>query len=176
MAEAQLNAKYDGVIDHYTFGICSDGDLMEGLSAEAASLAGHLQLGKLIYLYDDNHICLSSSTNLNFTEDRAARFAATGWHTETIADGNDLDAIEQAIKRAQKETERPSLILVKTIIGYGSPHKENTCQAHGSPLGEQEVKLTKQQLGYQEEPPFYVPEENSLKYDPQFDSAVFRLQ
>ena len=163
VAEAYLAAHYNrpehDIIDHYIYALVSDGDLMEGISAEAASLAGHLRLGKLIYLYDDNHICLSGSTHLHFTEDRAARFATYGWHTETIEDGNDLDAIAQAIGRAQQETQRPSLLLVKTTIGYGSPHKQNTFQVHGAPLGEQEVKLTKRQLGYPEAPPFHVPEE-----------------
>jgi len=163
IAEANLAARYNDadhkLIDHYTYGIVSDGDLMEGVAAEAASLAGHLHLGKLIYLYDDNHITLASSTQLAFTEDRAARFAAYGWHTQVIEDGNDLDAIHQAILAAQQETECPSLILVKTIIGYGSPHKEGTFAVHGSPLGVEEVKLTKQRLNWPEEPLFYIPEE-----------------
>jgi transketolase len=117
-----------------------------------------LKLGKLIYLYDDNHITLAAATQLTFTEDRAQRFAAYGWHTQSIDDGNDADAIDRAIRAAQQETERPSLILVRTHIGYGSPHKQDTFAAHGSPLGEEEVKLTKQNLGWPVEPPFLVPD------------------
>jgi transketolase len=163
IAEHYLAARYNRpgykMIDHFTYGIVSDGDLMEGVAAEAASLAGHLKLGKLIYLYDNNHITLSASTQLAFTEDRAMRFAAYGWHTQIIADGNDLQAIDQAISAARKETERPSLILIKTHIGYGSPHKHDTFEAHGSPLGKEEVKLTKQNLGWPEDSSFYVPKE-----------------
>ena len=129
---------------------------MEGVAAEAASLAGHLKLGKLIYLYDDNRITLAASTQLTFTEDRAQRFEAYGWHTQSVEDGNDLEAIERAHPRARaSETGRPSLILVRTHIGYGSPHKQDTFDAHGSPLGEEEVKLTKQNLGWPVEPPFH---------------------
>lgn len=162
IAEAYLAARYNRpgfeVIHHFTYGLVSDGDLMEGVAAEAASLAGHLKLGKLIYLYDDNHITLAASTQLTFTEDRAQRFAAYGWHTQSISDGNDVDAIDVAIRVARQETERPSLILVRTHIGYGSPHKQDTFSAHGSPLGEEEVKLTKQNLGWPVEPSFLVPE------------------
>ncbi|MBZ5675998.1 MAG: transketolase [Acidobacteriia bacterium] len=146
------------VIHHFTYGLVSDGDLMEGVAAEAASLAGHLKLGKLIYLYDDNHITLSAATQLTFTEDRAQRFAAYGWHTQSIDDGNNVDAIDRAIRAARQETERPSLILVRTHIGYGSPHKQDTFAAHGSALGEEEVKLTKENLGWPIGPPFLVPE------------------
>jgi len=117
---------------------------MEGVSSEAASLAGHLNLGKLICLYDDNHITLSASTNITFTEDCARRFEAYGWHTQTVENGNDNEAINHAIQMAQTETERPSLILVHTHIGYGSPNKQDTYEAHGSPLGPEEVNLTKQ--------------------------------
>lgn len=161
IAEAYLAARFNrpsfNIIDHFTYGIASDGDLMEGVAAEAASLAGHLQLGKLIYFYDNNHITLSASTHLAFTEDRQKRFEAYGWHTQTVADGNDLAAIEAAIIAARLVTDRPSLILIKTIIGYGSPHKQNTFEAHGSPLGAEEVKLTKQNLGWPETADFYVP-------------------
>jgi transketolase len=163
IAEAYLAAHYNRpgfeIINHFTYGLVSDGDLMEGVAAEAASLAGHLQLGKLIYLYDDNRITLASSTHLTFTEDRAGRFAAYGWHTLSVEDGNDLATVGRAISAAQQETERPSLILVRTHIGYGSPHKQDTFAAHGSPLGEEEVKLTKQNLGWPAEPPFLVPKE-----------------
>jgi len=161
MAEAHLSARFNRpgfkIIDHFTYGIVSDGDLMEGVAAEAASLAGHLGLGKLIYLYDNNHITLSASTRIAFTEDTKARFKAYGWHTEVVEDGNSLEDIEEAIRAAVKISDKPSLILVKTIIGYGSPHKHNTFEAHGSPLGEEEVKLTKQNLGWPEKPDFYVP-------------------
>ncbi|ULA70059.1 MAG: Transketolase [Nitrospira sp.] len=162
IAEAYLAARYNRpgfeVIHHVTYGLVSDGDLMEGVAAEAASLAGHLKLGKLIYLYDDNHITLSASTQLTFTEDRAQRFAAYGWHTQSIGDGNDVDAIDVAIRAARQETERPSLILVRTHIGYGSPHKQDTFAAHGSPLGKEEVTLTRENLEWPVGPPFLVPE------------------
>ena len=163
MAEAYLAARYnrpgDAVIDHYTYALVSDGDLMEGVASEAASLAGHLRLGKLIYLYDDNHITLASATPVTFTEDHAMRFQSYGWHTLRVEDGNDLEALDQAIRAAQAETDRPSLILVRTHIGYGSPNKQDTTSAHGSPLGEEEVKLTKENLGWPVEPAFLVPPE-----------------
>jgi len=163
IAEAYLGARYNRpgfeIIHHFTYALVSDGDLMEGVAAEAASLAGHLKLGKLIYLYDDNRITLAASTQLTFTEDHARRFAAYGWHTESVEDGNDLDAIDRAISAARRETGRPSLILVRTHLGYGSPHKQDTFAAHGLPLGEEEVRLTKQNLGWPVEPPFLVPKE-----------------
>jgi transketolase len=163
IAEAYLAERYNRpgfkVIDHYTYGLVSDGDLMEGISSEAGSLAGHLKLGKLIYLYDSNHVSLAASTNITFTEDRAARFEAFGWHTMKVEDGNDLEAIGRALEEARRETDRPSLILVQTHLGYGSPNKQDTFEAHGSPLGVEEVKLTKENLGWPIEPPFYVPEE-----------------
>ncbi|HET7378355.1 MAG TPA: transketolase, partial [Anaerolineae bacterium] len=162
-AEAFLAAKYNRpgheIVNHYTYGIVSDGDLMEGISHEAASLAGHWQLGKLIYLYDDNSISLAGTTSITYTEDRAKRFEAYGWHTQTIADGNDLVAIDQALQAARAETDRPSIILVHTIIGYGSPHKQNSFEAHGSPLGPDEVKATKENLGWPLDPAFYIPGE-----------------
>jgi transketolase len=161
IAEAYLAARFNrsgfNIIDHFTYGIVSDGDLMEGVASEAASLAGHLQLGKLIYLYDNNHITLSAATHVTFTEDRQKRFDAYGWHTQVVEDGNHLDAIYAAINTARQVTDRPSLILIKTIIGFGSPHKHNTFEAHGSPLGEEEVKLTKQYFEWPEQPDFYVP-------------------
>jgi len=163
IAEAYLSARYNHpdfeIIDHFTYALVSDGDLMEGVASEAASLAGHWKLGKLIYLYDDNHITLGASTELTFTEDCLKRFEAYGWHTQTVPDGNDLEAIDMAIRSAREETGRPSLIAVRTHIGYGSPHKQDTFAAHGSPLGEEEVKLAKQNLRWPLEPPFYVPEE-----------------
>jgi transketolase len=160
MAEAHLAARYNRpgfeIVDHYTYGIVSDGDLMEGVASEAASLAGHLQLGKLIYLYDNNHVTLSAGTDITFTEDCARRFQAYGWHIQSIADGNDVIAIDQALRVARDEIRRPSLILVRTHLGYGSPHKQDTFEAHGSPLGVEEVRLTKQNLGWPVEPLFYV--------------------
>lgn len=162
MAEAALAARYNRpgypLIDHYTYALVSDGDLMEGVAAEAASLAGHLQLGKLIYLYDDNRVTLSAATDLTFTENIARRFEAYGWHTQSVADGNDLEAIDRALRAAREATDRPSLILVRTHLGYGAPHKQDTFAAHGSPLGAEEVRLTKQHLGWPLEPPFYISE------------------
>ncbi len=162
LAEAHLAARYNRpgfkVVDHHTYGIVSDGDLMEGIASEAASLAGHLQLGKLIVLYDNNHVTLSASTALSFTEDCARRFKAYGWHTRTVKHGNNLAVIEHALRSARAQTRRPSLILLHTHLGYGSPHKQDTFEAHGSPLGAEEVRLTKENLGWPTEPPFYVPE------------------
>ena len=163
IAEAYLAARYNRpgfeVVSHFTYGIVSDGDLMEGVASEAASLAGHLKLGKLIYLYDNNHISLAASTDLTFTEDCAKRFEAYGWHTQAVEDGNDLEALDRALRAARTETARPSLILVRTHIGFGSPGKQDTFEAHGAPLGEEEVKLTKQKLGWSAEPPFFIPDE-----------------
>jgi len=162
IAEAYLAARYNrpgfAIVDHFSYAIVSDGDLMEGVAAEAASLAGHLQLGKLIYLYDNNLISLAASTDLTFTEDRAKRFEAYGWHTQLVDDGNDLDAIDKALRAARSETTRPSLILLRTHIGYGSPGKQDTFEAHGAPLGEEEAKRTKENLGWPAQPPFFVPE------------------
>jgi transketolase len=163
IAEAHLAARYNRpefqVVNHYTYALASDGDLMEGVASEAASLAGHLRLGKLIVLYDDNHVSLAAGTDITFTEDRAARFEAYGWHTKTVADGNDVEAISQALEAARAERHRPSLILVRTHIGYGAPHKQDSYEAHGSPLGEEEVKLTKENLGWPTEPAFFIPDE-----------------
>ena len=162
MAEAILAARYNRpghtIIDHTTYVLASDGDLMEGVAAEAASLAGHLRLGKLIALYDDNHVTLSAATDLTFTEDVEKRFAAYGWQTQFVEDGNDLEAIERALRQARQDEQRPSLILVHTHLGYGSPHKQDTFEAHGSPLGQEEVRLTKLNLGWPPEPAFYIPE------------------
>ena len=146
------------IVDHYVYAIVSDGDLMEGVSSEAASLAGHLGLGRIIYLYDDNHITIDGSTSLAFTEDVGRRFEAYGWHVQRV-DGNDLKEVEAALSAAQAEPERPSLIMARTHIAYGSPNKQDTAEAHGSPLGEEEVKLTKQALGWPLEPAFYIPDE-----------------
>ncbi|UOR06466.1 transketolase [Hymenobacter aerilatus] len=162
MTEAFQAATYNKpghtVVDHYTYVLVSDGDLMEGIASEAASLAGHLKLGKMIYLYDDNSISLDGPTSLAYTEDPMARFDAYGWHTQTVGDGNDLDAIEAAIREAQNETDRPSIIAVKTIIGFGSP-LEGTNKSHGSPLGPDNVRKTKEFLGWNPDEKFFVPEE-----------------
>ncbi len=163
MAEAHLAARYNQpdhtIIDHHTYGVVSDGDLMEGVSHEAASLAGHWQLGKLIYLYDDNHISLAGATDLTYTDDVTKRFEAYGWQVLMVEDGNDLAAIEAALSAARSETRRPTLIRVRTIIGFGAPHKQNTFEAHGSPLGPDEVKAAKENLGWPIEPSFYIPDE-----------------
>ena len=163
MAEAHLAARYNRpgfeIVNHFTYAIVSDGDLMEGVAAEAASLAGHLKLGKLIYLYDNNRISLAGAADLSFTEDCAKRFDGYGWHTVTVEDGNDTQAIYDAIRAAREEQSRPSLILLRTHIGFGSPGKQDTFEAHGSPLGEAEVKRTKEKLGWPLDPPFYIPQE-----------------
>jgi transketolase len=163
IAEAHLAARYnrDGhtVVDHFTYVITTDGDLMEGVASEACSLAGHLRLGKLIALYDDNKISLAGSTRLAFTEDVGLRFAAYGWQVLRVSDGNDLNALAEAIQAAQAVTDQPSIILVRTIIGYGAPHKQNTYEAHGSPLGPDELKAAKQNLGWPTEPMFLIPGE-----------------
>ncbi len=162
IAEAQLAAVFNRpghkMVDHYTYVIATDGDLMEGVSYENASLAGHLRLGKLIVLYDDNRISIDGSTDLTFTEDRAARFEAQGWHTQRVADGNDMNSIDDAIKKA-KEDSRPSIILCRTHIGYGSPKKQDTAECHGEPLGEEELKAAKQKLGWPLGPKFYIPDD-----------------
>ncbi|NDJ84795.1 MAG: transketolase [Chloroflexi bacterium] len=163
MAEAFLAAHFNreghSLIDHHTYALVSDGDLMEGVAAEAASLAGHLKLGKLIMLYDDNRISLAAPTSVTFSENVAQRFEAYGWHTQTVEDGNNLDAIAAAITQARAVTDRPSIINVRTIIGYGSPNKADSPAAHGSPLGEEEVRLAKQNLGWPLEPEFLIPDE-----------------
>ena len=152
IAEAQLAARYNrpdfAVIDHATYAIVSDGDLMEGVASEAASLAGHLRLGKLICLYDDNRVTLAAGTDITFSEDRARALRRVRLAHAAVADGNDLAAIDAALRAARAETARPSLILVRTHIGYGSPNKQDTFEAHGSPLGVDEVRLTKQNLGW----------------------------
>ena len=145
------------IIDHYTYGIVSDGDLMEGVAAEAASLAGHLGLGKLIYLYDQNEITLAGTIGLSFSEDVPARFRAVGWHVQEI-DGMDTDQVRAALAAAQAETERPSLICARTVIGFGSP-KADTFGVHGAPLGAEGVARTKEALGYPLEPAFYVSDD-----------------
>ena len=162
MAEAHLAAEFNtpdqSLVDHYTYAIVTDGDLMEGISSEAASLAGHLKLGKLIYLYDDNRISIEGSTDIAFTEDRGARFEAFGWQVLRVADGNDVDAIDQAIRLA-KQDPRPSLIICRTTIGYGLPTKAGTAGIHGSPAGWEELNQAKNAAGWPLEPLFYIPQD-----------------
>lgn len=155
---AYFNREGHDLFDYHIYAIVSDGDLMEGVASEAASLAGHLKLGRLIYLYDDNEISIDGNTNLAFTEDRAKRFEAYGWHVQTVADANDVAALEAALHNAKADP-RPSIICVKSVIGFGSPNKAGTSKAHGEPLGADEIKLTKQNLGWPSEEPFFVPEE-----------------
>jgi transketolase len=176
IAEAFLAAKFNReghtVVDHYTYALVSDGDLMEGVAAEAASLAGHLKLGKLIYLYDDNLVSLAAPTNITFTEDVGKRYEAYGWQVLRVADGNDLAAIEAAIEAARATTTQPSLIMMRTVLGYGSPNKAGTYEAHGSPLGAEEVKLTKQALGWPLEPEFYLEDEVLAHYRQALESGA----
>ena len=163
IAEAQLAALFNrpghSIIDHYTYFLASDGDVMEGISHEACSLAGHLKLGKLIGFYDDNRITIDGSTDLAFSDDTAKRFEGYGWHVQRIADGNDLRALDGAITTAKRVTDRPSLIIVRTHIAWGSPNKQDTAEAHGAPLGVDEVRATKQNLGWPSLEPFYVPDD-----------------
>jgi transketolase len=162
IAQAHLAARFNQpgfpIADFRVYGICSDGDLMEGVSSEAASLAGHLQLGNLIFLYDDNSITIEGNTSLTFSEDVGKRFEAYGWHVQRI-DGNDLEAIDAALKKAEVEKTKPSLIVAKTHIAFGSPNKQDTAASHGAPLGEEEIALTKRNLGWPYREPFTVPEE-----------------
>jgi transketolase len=161
IAEAQLAARYNRpgfeVIDHATYALVSDGDLMEGVASEAASLAGHLKLGKLVCLYDDNYVTLSAGTNITFSEDRAKRLEAYNWQTISVAEGNDVAAISGALDAARADITRPSLILVRTHIGFGSP-EQDSYKAHGSPLGVEDVERTKKKLGWPVDPPLLVPE------------------
>ncbi len=162
IAEAHLAAEFNrpgfSMVDHYTYAIVGDGDLMEGVSSEAASIAGHLGLGKLILLYDDNKISIDGSTGLTFTEDVGSRFSAYGWHVQRVEDGNDVAAIDSAIKAAKLDS-RPSIILCRTHIGYGLPTKQDSEESHGSPPGADELKGAKQKLGWPNNPPFYIPED-----------------
>jgi len=163
IAEAHLAARYNRpghtIVDHFTYAIVGDGDLMEGVASEACSLAGHLRLGKLIILYDDNLISLAGSTSISFTEDVGRRFEAYGWHVQRVDDGDDLDAIDTALESAKGETSRPSIIPVRTIIGYGAPNKQGTFEAHGAPLGSEELLEAKKNLGWPAEPACLIPEE-----------------
>lgn len=168
IAQKHLAARYNRpgfpVFDYHIYAICSDGDMMEGVTSEAASLAGHLELGNIIYLYDDNHISIEGSTDIAFNEDVAKRFEAYNWHVQTIDDGNDINAIAIAVRNAKAETQRPSLIKVRTEIAYGSPNKVNTAGAHGSPLGADELKKTKEFLGFDPEKSFFIPDNVSAYY------------
>jgi len=167
IAAAHLRARFErdhsGLFDHRIFGFCGDGDLMEGVASEAASIAGHLGLGNLLLIYDDNHITIDGGTDLSFDENVTERFNAYGWHTQGVDDANDLAAVGRAIENAIAEENRPSLIRVRSHIGYGSPNRQDTSKAHGQALGAEEVKLTKRFYGWPEEPPFYVPDE-ALKH------------
>lgn len=162
MAEKYLAERYNkpgyNLFDYNIYAICSDGDLMEGVSNEAASIAGHLGLGKIVYLYSDNRITIEGSTELAFTEDVGKRFEAMGWHVQKVG-GNDLPAIAGAIKAAVEETAMPSLIIARTNIGFGSPGKQDTAEVHGAPLGKDEVKLTKEKLNWPLDPQFHIPDD-----------------
>jgi transketolase len=155
----RYNRPYDEIVDHRVYCICSDGDLMEGVSNEAASLAGTLGLAKLIYFYDDNHITIDGTTTISFTEDRNARFKAQGWHVQQVDDANDLRALRKAIAAAQAEMQRPSMIVVRSHIGFGAPHAVDTAGAHGAPLGEDEVRAAKVALGWDPDKKFFVPDD-----------------
>lgn len=174
IAEAHLSKRYNRagheLFHHYTYVLASDGDMMEGVQSEAASLAGHLELGRLIVLYDNNHVTLSGTTGITFTEELTSRYRAQGWHVQEVADGNDLQAIEGALHSAVEIRNRPSLISVRTILGYGAPEKQGTFGAHGSPLGAEEVNRTKKNLGWPVSPTFLVPDEARAH----FHSAVAR--
>lgn len=189
IAEAHLAAKFNQpdhkIVDHYTYGLVTDGDLMEGVSSEAASLAGHLQLGKLIYFYDDNHISIDGDTALAFSEDSGTRFESYGWQVLRVEDGNDVEAIDQAIQQAQGDP-RPSLIMCRTKIGYGMPNKQGTKEAHGEPPGEEELEAAKERLGWPQEPRFYIPddvlefyrqaEERGQKFQAEWEEKFERYQ
>ena len=174
IAEAHLAARFNrpghDIINHHTYVLAGDGDMMEGVQAEAVSLAGHLKLGKLIVLYDDNGISLAGSTSVSFNEDVRARFAAYGWHVQAVDNGNDLGAVDKALREAREVGDRPSFIAVRTIIGFGAPHKQGTFHVHGSPLGPEEVKAAKENLGWPLEPPFLIPDDVGAH----FRSAVER--
>jgi transketolase len=166
---ATFNRPGHEMVDSYIYAIVTDGDLMEGVTSEAASLAGHLSLGRLIYLYDDNHISIDGSTDLAFTEDRAMRFEAYNWHVQKVADGNDVEAVDAAIQAAKADP-RPSIIMCRTTIGFGSPNRQGTSKAHGEPLGDEELAMAKQNLGWPTEPRFFIPED-ALEF---FRQAVVR--
>jgi transketolase len=176
MAERFLAGRYNRpgheIVNHFTYAMLGDGDMMEGITHEAASLAGHLKLGKLVWLYDDNKISLDGPTSLHFTEDVGKRFDAYGWHVQKVAQGDsDVDAIDKAIAAAKADP-RPSLIMVRTTIGFGSPHKAGTCEAHGAPLGADEVKATKVALGWDPEKQFYIPDEAKALFSTAVDRGA----
>jgi transketolase len=156
----RYNRPYDEIVDHRVYAICSDGDLMEGLSNEAASIAGQLGLGKLVYFYDDNHITIDGTTSISFSaEDKGARLAAQGWHVQHVADANDVDSLRECIERARAESERPSLIVIRSHIAFGAPHAVDTAKAHGAPLGAEEVRAAKEALGWDPDAAFLVPDD-----------------
>jgi transketolase len=179
LAERLLAARFNrpgyDIVDHFTYAIVSDGDLMEGISHEAAALAGHLGLGKIIYLYDDNRISIDGPTSLSYSDDVAMRFAGYHWHVQRV-NGHDREAVADAIRAAQRETKRPSLIICRTHIGYGSPNKQDTSEAHGSPLGPEEVRLTKRALGWPEDAEFLVPDEARAVYGRAIEEGAQREQ
>ena len=168
MAERHLAARFNvsghEIVDHFTYIMCGDGDMMEGVTSEAASLAGHLGLSRLICLYDDNGISIEGGTSITFTENVGLRFQAYGWHVVQVDDGNDTDEIYKAIMAAREETEKPSLVILKTHIAFGSPNKQDTSDAHGAPLGVDEIRLTKKNLGWPEDASFFIPDEASEKF------------
>lgn len=176
IAQKHLAAQYNKpgfpIFDYHIYAICSDGDMMEGVSSEAASMAGHMGLGNLIYLYDDNHISIEGSTAITFNEDVGKRFEAYNWHVQIVEDGNDIDAIAIALRNAKTETQRPSLIKVRTQIAYGSPNKVDTGAAHGSPLGEEEVKEVKKFLGFDPEQHFIIPDDVLNYYREKGDKGI----
>src|SRR6266446_7239968 len=155
----RYNRPFDEIVDHRVYCIAGDGDLMEGVSNEAASIAGNLGLGKLIYFYDDNHITIDGTTSISFREDRGGRLEAQGWYVQYVADANDLEALRASIANAKAETERPSLVVVHSHIAFGAPHAVDTAKSHGSPLGEDEVRATKEALGWDPDKKFYIPDE-----------------
>jgi transketolase len=169
LAERWLAARFNRpgheIVNHFTYAICSDGDLMEGISHEAAELAGHHELGKLIWIFDDNEITIEGSTRLASSTDQLRRFDGYGWHVQSVPDGNDLEALDRALRAARAETGRPSLIALRTTIAWGSPNKAGTADAHGAPLGTEEVRLTKEALGYPSEEPFWVADEARLEWE-----------
>jgi transketolase len=175
IAQKYLAARYNkpgfDVVDYHIYVTLGDGDLMEGITSEAASLAGHLKLGNLIYFYDDNHISIDGPTEIAFTEDRAKRFEAYNWHVQKVDDGNDIEAIDKAIQLAKKETGRPSIIMVRTHIGFGSPNKQDTAEAHGTALGDEEIKLTKKNYGWDPEKQFFIPDEALAQFRKALDEG-----
>ena len=160
LAERWLAARFNrpghDLVSHFTYALCSDGDLMEGISHEAAELAGHQRLGKLIWIWDDNRISIEGSTELASSTDQAKRFEAYGWHVVRVHDGNDLQAMDLALEEAKREADRPSLVVLHTTIAWGSPNKAGSADTHGSPLGEAEIEATKKNLGYPSLEPFFV--------------------